>query len=68
MPVLPDPIMDKETFQAALRVLQQINKRLPVAPEDAEKIRQSAPPPLAGLGLDQIAVEMIQQYLRRKPH
>lgn len=59
--------MDKETFQAALRVLQQINKRLPVAPEDAEKVRQSAPPPLAGLGLDQIAVEMIQQYLRKKP-
>lgn len=59
--------MDKETFQTALRVLQQINKRLPVAPEDAEKIRQLAPPPLTGLGLDQIAVEMIQQYLRKKP-
>lgn len=60
--------MDKETFQTALRVLQQINKRLPVAPEDAEKIRRSAPPPLVGLSLDQIAVEMIQQYLSRKPH
>lgn len=64
---VPEPIMDKETFQTALRVLQQINKHLPVAPEDADKVRRSAPPPLVGLGLDQIAVAMIQEYLRNKP-
>ena len=59
--------MDKELFQTALRALQQINKRLPVAPEDAEAIRKAASPALAGLNLDQIAVEMIQEYLRKKP-
>jgi hypothetical protein len=59
--------MDKELFQTALRVLQHINKRLPVAPEDAERVRQAAPRHLAGLHLDQIAVEMIQAHLGRKP-
>lgn len=56
--------MDKELFQTALRVLQQINKHLPVKPGDAETLRQAAPQRLAGLNLDQIAVEMIQGYLR----
>ena len=59
--------MDKELFQTALRVLQQINKRLPVAPADANRIRDAAPPELAGLGIDQIAVELIQRQLKRKP-
>ena len=58
--------MDKELFQTALRVLQQINKRLPVTPGDAETLREAAPESLAALSLDQIAVEMIQGYLREK--
>ena len=59
--------MDKELFQIALRVLQQINKRLPVAPEDEETVRRAAPGDLAGLALDQIAVELIQKQLRKRP-
>ena len=59
--------MDKELFQTALRVLQQINKRLPVAPEDEETVRDAAPPGFAGLALDQIAVELIQRQLRKRP-
>ena len=59
--------MDKEMFQTALRVLQQINKRLPVAPEDAEKLRKAAPAGHADLALDQIAVEIIQQQLKKPP-
>ena len=59
--------MDKDLFQTALRVLQQINKRLPVPPEDGQKIRESAPPGFAGLALDSIAVEIIQSALRKKP-
>lgn len=56
--------MDKELFQTALRVLQQINKRLPVSTEDSDKLRKAAPPAYAGLDLDTIAVEIVQQYLR----
>jgi hypothetical protein len=59
--------MDKELFQTALRVLQQINKGLPVAPEDAEKIQKAAPASHAGLELDQIAVELIQSQLKERP-
>jgi hypothetical protein len=59
--------MDKELFQTALRVLQQINKRLPIRSEDEERLRQSAPRNFAGLDLDQIAVEVIQSHLRKKP-
>jgi len=59
--------MDKELFQTALRVLQQINKRLPIRSEDEERLRQSAPSNFAGLDLDQIAVEIIQSHLRKKP-
>jgi hypothetical protein len=58
--------MDKELFQTALRVLQQINKRLPVAPGDAAKVREAAPAEVAGLSLDQIAVELIQRQLRKR--
>ena len=59
--------MDKELFQTALRVLQQINKRLPVSPQDADRVRAAAPPELAGLALDQIAVELIQRQLKKRP-
>jgi hypothetical protein len=59
--------MDKDLFQTALRALQQINKRLPVAPEDAEKLKQGAPPDFSGLPIDQIAVEIIQSRLRKRP-
>ena len=59
--------MDKELFQTALRVLQQINKRLPVPPEDAQKLRDCAPPGFADLSIDQIAVEIIQAGLKRRP-
>jgi len=59
--------MDKELFQTALRVLQQINKRLPVTPEDAEKVQKAAPATHAGLALDQVAVELIQSQLRKRP-
>ena len=58
--------MDKELFETALRVLQQINKRLPVAAADAESLAKAAPENLAGLSLDEIAVEMIQAHLRKK--
>ena len=59
--------MDKELFQTALRVLQQINKQLGVDPDDERKLRQAAPCDLAGLALDQIAVELIQRQLRKRP-
>ena len=59
--------MDKELFQTALRVLQQINKRMPVDPGDAEVVRQAAPASHSGLALDVIAVEVIQSYLRKQP-
>lgn len=58
--------MDKELFQTALRVLQQINKRMPVNPEDAEIVRRAAPPAHTGMALDLIAVEIIQGHLRKK--
>ena len=58
--------MDKELFQTALRVLQQINKRMPVNPEDAETVRKAAPPAHADMALDLIAVEIIQGHLRKK--
>lgn len=58
--------MDKELFQTALRVLQQINKRMPVNPEDAERVRQGAPPGHVDMALDLIAVEIIQGHLRKK--
>ena len=59
--------MDKDLFQTALRALQQINKRLPVDPEDARKLEQNSPPEVAGLPIDQIAVEIIQSRLRKRP-
>ena len=59
--------MDKELFQIALRVLQQINKRMPVDPGDAEVVRKAAPDSHSGLALDVIAVEVIQSYLRKQP-
>ena len=59
--------MEKELFQTALRVLQQINKRLPVNPSDAEIVRAAAPPSHTGLALDVIAVEIIQSYLQKQP-
>ena len=58
--------MDKELFQTALRVLQQINKRLPVDPADAEIVRKAAPPAHADMALDLVAVEIIQGHLRKK--
>jgi hypothetical protein len=59
--------MDKELFQTALRVLQQVNKQQPVSPADAAAVRQAAPPEYGDLGIDQIAVELIQRWLKRKP-
>lgn len=53
-------------FQTALRVLQQINKGIPVAPEDAERVQNAAPASHAGLALDVIAVELIQSHLHKK--
>jgi len=58
--------MDRDLFQTALRVLQQINKRLPVAPEDAAKLKECAPPEFKGEALDLIAVEIVQRGLRKK--
>ncbi len=59
--------MDKQLFQTALRALQQINKRLPVDHEDAEALKRAAPPSHANLPLDQVAVEIIQQHLKKHP-
>lgn len=60
-------MVDKGLFQIALRALQQVNKGLPVATEDAERLRESAPQGFTGLPIDQIAVEIIQTWLRKKP-
>jgi hypothetical protein len=38
-----------------------------VSPVDAETVRHAAPPEYADLGIDQIAVELIQRWLKRKP-
>jgi hypothetical protein len=59
--------MDKELFQTALRVLQQINKRLPVQAEDEALLRRAAPQNFNGLDLDQIAVALVQAHLKKKP-
>jgi hypothetical protein len=67
-PVVVSGLMvDKELFQIALRALQQVNKGLPVASEDAETLTQAAPQAFSGLPIDQIAVEIIQSRLRKKP-
>jgi hypothetical protein len=63
---VPDRKMDKELFQTALRVLQQVNKQQPISPADAETVRRAAPPEYGHLGIDQIAVELIQRWLKRK--
>lgn len=58
--------MDRALFQIALHVLQQINKRLPYDPADAETLRKAAPPSHADLPVDQIAVEIIQRILAKR--
>lgn len=65
---MPSRTMDKQLFQLALRALQQVNKKEPVQPEDAEALRKAAPPGFENLPLDQIAVEIIQSRLRKKPN
>jgi len=55
----------KELLQTALRVLQRINRQQPVAPEDEEALRQNAAASHAGLGLDQIAIEIIQRLVKK---
>jgi hypothetical protein len=59
--------MDKELFQTALRVLQQVNKRLPVDSKDAENLKNAAPSSHKGLAVDLIAVEIIQRQLKKRP-
>lgn len=64
---MPNQAMDKQLFQLALRALQQVNKKEPIPPDDADALRKAAPPGFENLSLDQIAVEIIQSRLRKKP-
>lgn len=55
----------KELLQTALRVLQRINRKLPVEPEDERLIRENTAPSHVGQGLDMIAVEIIQRLVKK---
>jgi hypothetical protein len=57
--------MDRNLLQTALRVLQQINKKLPVTPEDEAVLRRNAAPTHVKLALDLIACEIIQREVKK---
>ena len=55
----------KELLQTALRVLQRINRKLPVDPEDERVIRENAAVSHVGQSLDLMAVEIIQRLVKK---